>query len=669
MSAFDIRRLTSIAISAVLLAVSAAGAHADDKLVAGSLGGRVVELLWVPERSNWPAGGWRLERVAGSGSPAVVAERIVPGGDRAAMAKLKPEEARGVQTFADKLKRGTLTDKERESADVVFLIAAVTKPDYGRALGLRYRDTRAPAGTVRYRLVALDSAGKTIRTVESKPLDANQRAPLPRPPDNASVDFAGEGLVVSWSEPSLVEAAPVVGYRVLRIENNRPTNLTPELLLRSKNADTPRVNFFDREAPRDRAFTYVLTSIDLFGRSSPPSRVEVPLDRLARAIAPTGLAAIPGEESASLTWDGVPHPGVRGYALERSLFVGGPYEVATRDGLPVDTLAYTDENLRGATTYYYRVRIVDAGGELGVPSLPVRVVPLASAAPAAPTGLNAEAGKTRVQLSWDEAPSPVAGYFVFRKLESEREWKRLNGVVTPESVYRDRFEVWAYGGITFLYRVQAIGFDDREGAFSEPVRVVFDSVADLSAPHITDASGEGGVARLTFESAAPKNSARFLLLRSDAEDSPSAVIGGAIPADQRAVSDPDVTAGASYRYELVAVDGDGNRSDPSNRVIVTIGAPDLPAPPKPAASFRARPFPYVSLALRTIPPKLVAVIEARDASGKWLEVAGPVAAAGTVNLTHLPEGVGSIDFRVVFLAANGARSQPSEPVTVQVGGR
>ncbi len=379
MSVFDPLRAVSCAIAVALIAASVAvPARADDKITAASLGGRVVELLWVPEDRSWPAGGWRLERVAGSGAPAVVAARIEPGSDRAAMAKLKPEEARGVLSFAEKLKRGTLTDQEREAADIIYVIAAVTKPDYGRALGLRYRDARAPAGTVRYRLVALDAEGKTIRTAESKPLDPAQRTPLPRPPENASLDFAGEGLAISWNEPSVVEAAPVVGYRVLRIENNRPTNLTPELLLRGKNTGTPRVNFFDREAPRDRAFTYVLTSIDLFGRSSAPSRIEVPLDRLARAIAPTGLAATPGEESAALTWDAVTHPGVRGYALERSLFVGGPYEVVTRDGLPAGTLAYADGNLRGATTYYYRVRVFDAGGELGVPSLPVRVVPLSS---------------------------------------------------------------------------------------------------------------------------------------------------------------------------------------------------------------------------------------------------------------------------------------------------
>ncbi len=654
-------RVASIAASV------AVPAQADDKIAAASLGGRVVELLWVAEDRNWPAGGWRLERVAGSGTPAVVAGRIEPGSDRAALAKLKPEEARGVQSFAEKLKRGTLTDQEREAADIIYVIAAVTKPDYGRALGLRYRDARAPAGTVRYRLVALDAEGKTIRTVESKPLDPAQRTPLPRPPENASVDFAGEGLAISWNEPSVVEAAPVVGYRVLRIVENRPTNLTPELLLRGKNTGTPRVNFFDREAPRDRAFTYVLTSIDLFGRSSAPSRIEVPLDRLARAIAPTGLAATPGEESAALTWDAVTHPGVRGYALERSLFVGGPYEVVTRDGLPAGTLAFADGNLRGATTYYYRVRVFDTGGELGVPSLPVRVVPLSSNAPAAPTGLKAKAGKTRVELSWDEATLPVAGYFIFRKLESEKEWKRLNGVVTPEALYRDQFELGAYGGVTFLYRVQAIGLDNREGAFSELVRVSFDAVADLAAPRITEASGEGGVAHLAFELTAPKGSVRFLLLRRDAEDLPPAVVGGAIPADLREVSDADVTAGSTYWFELVAIDGNGNRSDPSDRVIVTVGASELPVPPKPAVSFRARPFPYVALSLRSIPPKLVAVVEERDASGKWLEVAGPVAAAGTVNLTHLPEGAQSIDYRVVFLAANGARGQPSEPVTVQVG--
>jgi hypothetical protein len=651
---------------ALVAATIASAALANDRIVAASLGGRVVELLWVPEDSNWPAGGWRLERIGADGAVKLVNEKVGPGEDREALAKLSAEERRGIQSFAGKLRDGTLTDEEREEAHTIFVIAAILKPDHGRALGLRYRESLVPNGVLRYRLTALDADGNELRTVETDPLDTRQQTPLPPAPEEAAANVAGEGIVVSWNAPPQSEVAPVAGYRLLRVDGNTAINLTPDLLL--KDRETVRVTWLDREAPRDRALTYVVTSVDLFGRASAPARVSLPLGEIARAIAPDGLAAEAGVESAALKWSAVRHPGVRGYAVERSLFAGGPYEVVTPDGLDLKTLAFADNGLRPASTYYYRVRIFDAEGNLGRPSFPVRVVPLSSGPPAAPADLTAEAGRTRVTLTWAEPEKPVAGYFVYRRLKDEREWKRLNGVVTPETLYYDSFEPGALSGAELFYRVQAIGFDDAEGAFSREVRVALADTALPNVPRITDASGEGGVATLHFALGdADAKGARFIVLRSAAVDAPPEPVGDPVAGDRREYVDTAVEAGASYWYSVVALDAAGNRSDPSDSVIVTVFPADIPAPPKPAAAYRARPFPYVALTLRNLPEKLTAIVEARADGGKWLIVAGPLGAAGTVNLTQIPDGAAAIEYRAYYLAANGARGTASEPVTVKVG--
>jgi hypothetical protein len=664
-SAVRLRVIAVAVVSASALAACAGIAVADDKIIGASLGGRVVELLWVPEDLSWPAGGWRLERIGADGAAKLVKDKVGPGLDRQALGKLPAAERRGIDSFAGKLRDGTLTDNEREAADTIFVIAAILKPDHGRALGLRYRESNVPNGVVRYRLTALDADGNEIRNVESATVDTRQRTPLPPTPEEARADIAGEGVVVSWNAPPVSEVAPVAGYRLLRVDGNKATNLTPELLLKGKAVE--RVIYLDREASRDRALTYVLTSVDLFGRVSAPVRIPLPLGEIARAIAPEGLSGEAGVESAALSWSAVRHPGVRGYALERSLFAGGPYEVVTPSGLELGVLAYSDEGLRAASTYYYRVRVFDAEGNLGRPSLPVRVVPLSSGRPGAPADLKAEAGRTRVELTWAEPEKPVAGYFVYRRLKDEREWKRLNGVVTPETLYYDRFEPGAFSSAELLYRVQAIGYDDAEGAFSREVRVAVADTALPSVPRIVDASGEGGVATLHFALGdASAKGARFIVLRSAAEDSLPEPVGEPVAAEESEYVDSAVEAGASYWYRVVALDAAGNRSDESDSVIVTVFPGDLPKPPKPAVAYRARPFPYVALTLRNLPEKLTAMVEARADGGKWLIVAGPLGASGTVNLTQLPESASAIEYRVYYLAANGARGGASEPVTVRV---
>jgi hypothetical protein len=425
--------------------------------------------------------------------------------------------------------------------------------------------------------------------------------------------------------------------------------------------------FLDSEAVLDRPSAYEVAAVDAFGRASTPKRIAVTLGDVARAVVPEGLAALPGVESVALAWSPVALAGASGYVVERSVFIGGPYEVLTPDGLPVETTRFVSEGLSPGTGYFFRVRIFDGDGNLGRPSLPAKATPLAEGPPSAPEGLSADGGATRVALAWSEPQKPVAGYFVYRRLANEADWQRLNGVVTPESRYDDRFERGAFNGAEVFYRVQAIGYDNQEGAFSAEVAVRFGDALLPPAPVITSADGADGAAHLAFEPGTPaQDTAQLLVLRSDDERRPGLVVGDPLPGDARTFEDVDVTPGSVHWYEIAALDAAGNRSAMSNRVPVVIGAPPLPQAPEPEATFHATPFPYVELTLALPPPKAQAVVEAREGDGKWLVVAGPVAEIGTINLTNLPAETGEIAYRIVYQAANGARGAPSEPVVVSL---
>ncbi len=356
-------------------------------------------------------------------------------------------------------------------------------------------------------------------------------------------------------------------------------------------------------------------------------------------------------------------PGAAGYLVERSLFVGGPYEALTPDGLPMVTRRYESTGLAPGTRYYFRVRVFDGDGNLGDPSLPVNATPTAAGPPTAPQNLTADGGVTRVALAWDAPSSPVAGYFVYRRLDEETTWKRLNGTITPEPLYFDRFERGAFSQAKVFYRVQAIGPDNQAGAFSAEVAVTFGDDVPPPVPEITEASGTDGAAHLTFAPGAPEDdSTQFVVLRAEDEHVPGEVVGDTLIGSARSFDDADVTVGVPYWYEIVALDAAGNRSGVSNRVLVTVEAPALPAPSAPQATYHGAPFPYVELTLAAPPDKAQAIVEARAGGGKWRVVAGPVKDVTTINLTNLPPGAPSIDYRVVYRAANGARGEPS-PVT------
>jgi hypothetical protein len=95
-----------------------------------------------------------------------------------------------------------------------------------------------------------------------------------------------------------------------------------------------------------------------------------PAPDTAAPTAPTGLQAVGGRASVSLSWSpATDDHAVTGYQVWRSRSATtGFTRVATVAGT-----AYTDGSVARRTTYYYRVRAVDAAGNLSVYAGPVSV--------------------------------------------------------------------------------------------------------------------------------------------------------------------------------------------------------------------------------------------------------------------------------------------------------
>lgn len=161
------------------------------------------------------------------------------------------------------------------------------------------------------------------------------------------------------------------------------------------------------------------------------------------AVAPSAVTIAGASGRVSLTWS--PVTGATGYRLLRA--VSGTWE--TTSFVKVNGTSYTNTGLTSGLTYSYRVAAVSAGGT-GPYSSPVSATPLA-----APAGLAATAGDTRVSLAWTAVPGASA-YAVLRGTSSTTSLMVVvaEGLVAPAFV-----DSGLTNQTSYYYRVRAVGLN------------------------------------------------------------------------------------------------------------------------------------------------------------------------------------------------------------------
>jgi hypothetical protein len=169
-------------------------------------------------------------------------------------------------------------------------------------------------------------------------------------------------------------AVATIDSQTLQISWNATANAGLYKLERATSADGPWTQiyfnaanqFTDTVSPATTYFYRVRG--DSAGGDSPYSTI---VQGTSLANVPTGLTATPtGPQSILLTWNGV--PGATGYKLERAPTLGGPWNQISSGS----ATAFPDSGdpLAVGSTFYYRVRSSDAGGDSG-PSAAVFATP------------------------------------------------------------------------------------------------------------------------------------------------------------------------------------------------------------------------------------------------------------------------------------------------------
>jgi fibronectin type 3 domain-containing protein len=200
-------------------------------------------------------------------------------------------------------------------------------------------------------------------------------------------------------------------------------------------------SFTDTGLDAGATYYYKVTAVDAAGETDPSNAASGTI----RPIAPTGVsAATISASSISITWTAV--SGAVSYNVYRSVSLDGTYEKANNSVIVSNS--FLDTGLNAATTYYYKVTAVNAGGE-SVQSNTVFTI----TSPNAPTELSAEAKNTKIiNITWANV-SGAASYNVFRSLTVDGIYEKVNTSTIGENKYTDTN---LSKGTTYYYKVTAV---------------------------------------------------------------------------------------------------------------------------------------------------------------------------------------------------------------------
>ena len=304
--------------------------------------------------------------------------------------------------------------------------------------------------------------------------------------------------------------------------------------------------------------------------------------------APTSLVATPTSSTqVTLAWAAsTDNVAVTGYRIERCQGTG----CATFAQVGTSTApAFTDNTVVGSTTYGYRVRAVDAAGNLsGYSNVASASTPAPpdTQAPTAPAGLSATpVSSTRITLAWTASSDNVGvtNYLVERCQGAGcGSYAQIGTSASPS--YNDDTTT---GSTAYGYRVRATDAAGNLSGYSNAATATTPASPDTQAP--TAPSGLSATANSSAQvglawTASTDNVGVTGYLVERCQGMGCATFAQIGTSATAAYTDTTVAGSTSYSYRVRATDAANNLSGYSNvSSATTPAAPDTQAPTSPSA--------------------------------------------------------------------------------------
>ena len=337
-----------------------------------------------------------------------------------------------------------------------------------------------------FRVRAVNAQGVGIPSSEIEATAYDGLTPEPGAPTNLAVTSGDRQVTLSWEAPS-VGASVITRYEYQYSTTTGAFGGTW--------VDTSGTGTTVTVSGLTGATTYFfrVRAVNAQGGGIPSSEIEATAyDGLTPTPgAPTNLAATSGDRQVTLSWE-APSAGasaITHYEYQYST-TRGAFDGTWADTSGTETTV-TISGLTGATTYFFRVRAVNAQGG-GIPSSEIEATAYdgPTPEPGQPTNLAATSGDRQVTLNW-EAPSAGASAITHYEYQYsttrgafDGTWTNTSGTGTTVSGLT--------GATTYYFRVRAVNAQGAGTPSSEMEATAYDGTTPTpeAPPTLTVTPGD-----------------------------------------------------------------------------------------------------------------------------------------------------------------------------------
>ena len=380
-------------------------------------------------------------------------------------------------------------------------------------------------------------------------------------------------------------------------------------------------------------YYYKVRALDANGTAGPWSDVVAVTCRLG-LTAPSVTGGNDSQGRPTLKWDKV--AGAAKYEVYRSYSQNGNYSKYSTQ----TSTGYTNSSyLTSGSTYYYKVRALDANGTAGAWSSIVSVTYKQTLSAPTVTGGNDSQG--RPTLKWN-AVSGAAKYEVYRARSKDGDYIKYSTITGTSYTNISYIE----NGNTYYYKVRALDANGTAGAWGSIVSVTYKQT--LPAPTVT--GGNDAQGRPTLKWNAVSGAAKYEVYRArsrSGEYIKYSTVTGTSYTNTSYIED-----GNTYYYKVRALDASGTAGAWSSIVSVTYRAAStgtLPAPTVTGGN-DAQGRPTLTWNAVTGAAKYE-VYRARSQSGDYIKYS-TVTGTSYTNTSYIEDG-NTYYYKVRALDANG----------------
>jgi fibronectin type 3 domain-containing protein len=402
-------------------------------------------------------------------------------------------------------------------------------------------------GTVYYAVKATD-VGSLISGFSDAAIADVSNAP-PSAPTGLVASGFGEYIELSWDASIETD---VTAYKVFcgtSPGGPYPFDLTPAPISLTEYTHSPVYG--------GGTYYYVIKAVDSGDLLSENSDEASATATNAAPSPPGNLSAIGGAECIDVSWTPGPETDVIGWDIYRKPD-GGSYSLIENSW---GSSTYTDDQLYGGGTYFYRVRAVDSGlltsgdsNEAGATAT--------DAPPSKPIINSASGGSENITVYWTWGDEPdIVGYNVYRADQTGGPYDtKINNSLLTGNMTTD---INLYGGGTYYYIIQAVDTENLSSVNSNEVSATATDVAP-SIPNNLSATALAGEAQicLNWDCNIETDGIYYNIYRSSSSGGNYTQIASPIYTGN--YTDTGAYGGIEYYYVISATDSGNNTSGFSN---------------------------------------------------------------------------------------------------------